>query len=127
MEVAIMNALSIVLQIVLAIAFLMGGGMKIAGSKMHVESFQHLRLPQWFRVVTGLVEFVGAAAMIIGVWRHSWAAWAGIWLGITMLGAIFAHVRVKDTLKQMAPAIVLFILSVVVLLIRSPELLNFPI
>lgn len=27
------------------------------------------RLPQWFRVVTGLVELIGGALLIIGYWQ----------------------------------------------------------
>ena len=33
---------------------------------MHVENFKQWGLPQWFRVVTGIVELVGPIALIIG-------------------------------------------------------------
>lgn len=121
-----MDILAIVLQGLLGLAFLMSGFGKVAGSKMHVESFKLLGLPQWFRVVTGLVEVVGAAALIVGIWQASWAAAGGLLLGVTMVGAIMAHVRMKDNMKTTAPAIVLFLLSVVIFVIQSSELSQFP-
>ncbi len=41
--------------------FLFAGFGKVTGINMHVEAFNHLGLPQWFRVVTGIVELAGAA------------------------------------------------------------------
>lgn len=59
-----MDILAYVLQGLLTLMFLMAEYGKATGSKMHVEGFKHWRLPQWFRVVTGIVELVGAAALI---------------------------------------------------------------
>lgn len=121
-----MEIVSFVLQALLAAAFLMSGFTKISGSKMQVDAFNHLELPQWFRVVTGLVQWVGVAALIIGFWEPSWAAAGGLWLGVTMFGAILAHARVKDAVKLMIPAIVLTLLSLAVFFLRMSELSDFP-
>ncbi|MED4600239.1 DoxX family protein [Paenibacillus validus] len=121
-----MDILAFVLQGLLALAFLMAGLGKITGSKMHVEGFKHWRLPQWFRVVTGIVEFVGAAALIIGFWESSWAAAGALWLGVTAIGGILVHVRVKDSFKQTFPIVLLGLLSLIVFFIRSSELSDFP-
>ncbi|MGG2199049.1 DoxX family protein [Paenibacillus validus] len=121
-----MDILAFVLQGLLALAFLMAGLGKITGSKMHVEGFKHWRLPQWFRVVTSIVEFVGAAALIIGFWESSWAAAGSLWLGVTAIGGILVHVRVKDSFKQTFPIVLLGLLSLIVFFIRSSELSDFP-
>jgi putative oxidoreductase len=121
-----LNIVAIVLEVLLGLMFLMAGIMKIGGAKMHVENFKKWGMPQWFRVVTGLVELVGAVAMIIGIWEPSWAAWAGLWLGFTMLVGVGVHIRIKDPAKQSIAAVVLLILSAVVVIIHSPELANFP-
>ncbi|MGM0884718.1 MAG: DoxX family protein [Bacillota bacterium] len=121
-----MDILAIVLQGLLGLAFLMGGFGKVAGSKMHVDSFKLWGMPQWFRVVTGLVEIVGAAALIAGIWQPSWAAAGGLLLGITMVGAIMVHIRMKDNMKTTAPAIVLFLLAVIIFVMQSSELSQFP-
>jgi putative oxidoreductase len=89
----IVDVVAIVLEALLGLLFLMSGVGKMIGPKMIVENFKKWRLPQWFRGVTGLVELVGAIAMIIGIWEPSWAAAAGLWLGITMFVAILVHIR----------------------------------
>jgi putative oxidoreductase len=121
-----MNVLSIVLQSLLLLAFLMAGMGKVAGSKMHVEGFNQWGLPQWFRVVTGIVELVGAVALIIGFWEHSWAAVGALLLGVTAIGGVLTHIRVKDSFKQMFPIVLLGILSFVVFFIRLSDLSHFP-
>ncbi|GIP41293.1 hypothetical protein J31TS4_45730 [Paenibacillus sp. J31TS4] len=63
-------------------------------------------LPSWFRVVTGLVQLVGAAILIMGYWVAEAVAWGGIWLGLVMLVACLAHVRVKDSFGKTSPALV---------------------
>jgi putative oxidoreductase len=120
------DVVAIVLEALLGLTFLMGGVGKLQGPKSVVENFKKWGLPQWFRVVTGLVELVGAIAMILGIWEPSWAAAAGLWLGITMFGAILVHVRIKDSLKLTFPAIILCILPLIVFFIQQAELSNFP-
>jgi putative oxidoreductase len=122
----IVDVVAIVLEALLGLLFLMSGVGKMIGPKMIVENFKKWRLPQWFRVVTGLVEVVGAIAMIIGIWEPSWAAAAGLWLGITMFGAILVHIRIKDPFKLTFPAILLCILPLIVFFIQQAELSNFP-
>lgn len=117
-----MEILSIILQSLLILAFLMAGFGKITGSKMHVEGFKQWGLPQWFRVVTGLVELAAAAAMIAGYWNPGWAAAAGLLLGITAIGGILVHVRAKDSFKQSFPILLLGILSFAVFFSRLSDL-----
>jgi uncharacterized membrane protein YphA (DoxX/SURF4 family) len=121
-----MSVVSIILQVVLSLIFLISGVGKVFGLQMHVNNFNHLRLPQWFRVVTGMVQIIGTTGLIVGMWQPSWAAAASLWLVLTMLGAVMAHVRVKDRLKQTAAAIILCLLAVLLLFIQSSELANFP-
>jgi putative oxidoreductase len=106
--------------------FLMGGVGKITGSKMHVDGFNHWRLPQWFRVVTGIVEVVGAAALIIGYWELSWAAAGALLLGVTAIGGVLTHIRVKDSFKQTFMILLLGILSFIVFFINLSDLSDFP-
>jgi putative oxidoreductase len=122
----VVNIVSIILQILLALMFLMAGIGKFSGSKMHVENFDHWKLPQWFRIVTGLVELLGAVALIIGFWEPSWIAAGALWIGIISLGGILTHVRVKDTFKQTFMIILIFIISAALFIIEIDELANFP-
>ncbi|OCT14597.1 hypothetical protein A8709_17165 [Paenibacillus pectinilyticus] len=121
-----MHVVSIILQSLLALAFLMAGIGKITGSKMHVENFKKLRLPQWFRVFTGLVEFVSAAALVVGFWDASWVAAGALVIAITAIGGALAHVRAKDFLKEMFPIIFIGILAIILFFINVSDLSNFP-
>ncbi|NYE04185.1 putative membrane protein YphA (DoxX/SURF4 family) [Bacillus niacini] len=110
-----MEILTYVLQGILALMFLMAGFGKVTGSKMHVEAFTHWKLPQWFRVVTGLVELAGAVLLIVGYWYSTSAMAGSLLLGITGVGGIITHIRVKDSFKDTSMILFLAILSFVVL------------
>jgi putative oxidoreductase len=110
-----MEILTYVLQGILALMFLMAGFGKVTGSKMHVEAFTHWKLPQWFRVVTGLVELAGAVLLIVGYWVPSSAKAGALLLAVTGIGGILTHIRVKDSFKDTAMILFLAILSFVVL------------
>lgn len=119
-----MAIVAIILEILLALAFLMAGGSKLASAQRMRENFKRWGYPQWFRSVTGLVEVIGAAGMIVGIFIPAIGALAGIWLGITMLGALFTHVRVNDTAPQFASPAVLLVLSLAVIVLRWVALMH---
>ncbi|MDH6370191.1 putative oxidoreductase [Paenibacillus sp. PastF-3] len=121
-----MNIVSIVLQSLLVLAFVMAGLGKVAGSSMHVDNFNKWRLPQWFRVVTGLVELVAAAALVVGYWEPSWAAAGALLLGVTAIGGVLVHIREQDSFKHTFPIILLGVLAVIVFFIRFSDLADFP-
>lgn len=114
--------LSIILQLLLGFIFLMTGFGKITGNKMQAESFAHLKLKKEFRLVTGVAQLVGAVGLIIGTWYPVLASLSGIWLGMIMLGAAAAHLRVKDPLRQAVPAVVLCIVSFSIMVLNITEL-----
>lgn len=117
-----MSILSIVFQVILGLGFIMFGLMKF-GSKPMVEGFKHYGYPGWFRVFTGMVEVISAILVIAGIWNKTLAAWGGLFIVVTMIGAIFTHIRIKDTVQQMMMPIILFILGLVVLLLNLSSLL----
>jgi uncharacterized membrane protein YphA (DoxX/SURF4 family) len=112
-----MGVLSIIFQVLLGLGFLMFGSMKF-GSKQMVEGFKHYGYPGWFRVFTGLVELISAALVIAGIWNETLAAWGGLFIVGTMIGAILTHIKIKDTVKNLMMPIVLLILGLIVLLIN---------
>jgi putative oxidoreductase len=121
-----MSIVVIVLQILLGAAFLGSGLSKVAGSKMQVESFSGLGLPQWFRVLTGLLQLVGAAALIVGFWQPSWLAWGAALLAVIMLGAVHFHLKAGDSFGKAVPALVLALLAAAPVALRFSELAAFP-
>ncbi|OAH52783.1 hypothetical protein AWH48_13300 [Domibacillus aminovorans] len=118
-----MSVLSIILQVILGIGFLTFGFMKF-GSKQMVEGFKQYGYPGWFRVVTGLVEVISAALVIAGIWNETLAAWGGLFIVATMVGAVFTHIKINDNVQQMMMPIILLILGLVVLLLNFGPLLG---
>jgi putative oxidoreductase len=108
-----------VLQGIVATAFLAAGAAKLAGAAYMVQLFEQIGLGQWFRYVTGVVEVVGALALIAPglVW------FGGLWLGGTMFFAVLTHVLVLHT--SPVPAIVLGVLNASIVYLRRDELASF--
>src|SRR5690606_15142328 len=109
--------IAMVLKGILIFMFFMLGMQKIVGHPMQVEIFKNLKLPQWFRIVTGWVQLVGVLLLVIGFWVNWMNVFAGIWLGITMLGAFISHLRIKDPIGKSMPAFVFCIISFVLVFV----------
>ncbi|MCQ6564062.1 DoxX family protein [Paenibacillus mendelii] len=114
-----MNIIFVILQSFLLVSMAFGGGSKLAGAKNFVEMFESIKLPQWFRVVTGLVQLAGAVGLVIGYWYPAIAAWAGIWIGITMLVACFSHFRVKHPVGSAIPAFVITLIAATLVIVHA--------
>jgi putative oxidoreductase len=108
-----------VLQGIVATAFFAAGAAKLAGAAYMVQLFDQIGLGQWFRYVTGVVEIVGALALIAPglVW------FGGLWLGGTMFFAVLTHVFVLHT--SPVPAIVLGVVNALIVYLRRDELASF--
>jgi putative oxidoreductase len=104
------------LQGIIAAAFLAAGLAKLAGVPFMVDLFEQIGLGQWFRVATGLVEVIGAVALLI----PGLASIGALWLGGTMVGAVATHLFVLHT--SPVPAIVLGLLNAVIVYLRRDEL-----
>ena len=77
-----------VLRILVAGLFAFAGFMKLSGQPMMVQEFGVVGLGDWFRIFTGLVEIVGAAAVLYPVTT----AWGALLLLCVDVGAFFAQV-----------------------------------
>jgi putative oxidoreductase len=105
-----------ILQGVVAAAFFAAGAAKLAGAAYMVHLYDQIGIGQWFRYVTGLVEVVGAIALIY----PGLASIGGLWLGGTMVFAVLTHLLVLHT--SPVPAIVLGLLNAVIVYLRRAEL-----
>ncbi len=70
----------------LAAVFIVHGAMKLADVTATMAMFESMSLPAWLGVVVGIVELLGGAAMLLGVYVR----YAGYALAVIMIGAIFA-------------------------------------
>ena len=101
---------------IVAAAFLAAGVAKLAGAPFMVDTFEQIGAGQWFRILTGVVEVVGAVALLV----PGLASVGALWLGGTMVGAVATHLFVLHT--SPVPAIVLGLLNAVVVYLRRDEL-----
>lgn len=104
------------LQVVVALAFFAAGSAKLAGVSYMVQLFSQIGIGQWFRMVTGTVEIVGAMALVY----PRLAPLGGLWLAATMFVATLIHLFVLHT--SPAPAIVLGVLTLVIVYLRRDDL-----
>ena len=112
-----MNIVVTVLQILLALAFLMAGSGKVASAKMSLVQRDRLQVAPWFWRLTGVLEVAAALGMLVGIWVHPVAAVAAILIGCVMIGAFSTHLRRRDSIGHAAPTLVLFALAVVVFVV----------
>lgn len=113
-----MHILSVILQVILGIGFLLFGFSKF-GSKQMVEEFKRYKLSSGIRIFTGLVEIISAVIIIIGIWIDPYAAVGGVLIAITMFFAVLVHlIRIKDPAAKSLMSIVMFVLSVVVIILN---------
>jgi putative oxidoreductase len=105
-----------ILQGVVATAFFAAGATKLAGAASMVQRFDQIGVGQWFRYATGLVEVIGAIALIY----PGLASLGALWLGGTMFFAVLTHLVVLHT--SPAPAIVLGLLNALIVYLRRNDL-----
>jgi hypothetical protein len=101
-----------------AAAFFAAGLAKLAGVPFMIQVFDQIGVGQWFRIVTGLVEIVGAFALVY----PGMAAIGGVWLGFTMVCAVATHIFVLPS--SPAPAAVLLALNALIVYLHRDELVT---
>lgn len=106
-------------RILLALAFVSAGGMKLAGAPQFVALFDQIGIGQWFRLLTGTLEVAGGLLLLIP--RTS--IFGALLLVCVMIGAVFTHLAVIG--GNPAPALVLLALSAGVLWLRRAQLATF--
>lgn len=104
------------LQVLVALAFVAAGSGKLLGSADMIALFEAVGIGQWFRYVTGLLEVLGAALLIV----PSKAAFGAVLLACVMAGAVVAHLTVLHTAAT-AP-LVLFALTALIAWGRRSQL-----
>lgn len=106
-------------QAVLGLVGLGVGGAKVTHQEDQVEDFQRFGYPQWFRIVTGVVEIAAGIGLIVGLWWWPELAWVGgILLSGVMVGAVLTHIHTGDPPSKTAIPAVLFALTAGLLTIR---------
>ncbi|ROZ74990.1 DoxX family protein [Ramlibacter sp. WS9] len=75
------------IRILLALAFGAAGFAKLTGAPQMVQVFEAIGVGQWFRLVTGFVEIVGAVLILV----PATGFFGGALLFATMVGGVATH------------------------------------
>lgn len=90
-------------------------------SKSLAEEFHTYGLPVWFMKVVGGLKITIALILLSVIVRPPIMSPFGtvslVVLSILMLGAIFMHIKVKDSLWKTTPAIMMLLMSITVLVL----------
>src|SRR5262245_47651306 len=93
------------LAVLLALAMIGGGALKLVGQSGQVAAFDGLGLPAWFRALVGTFEVIGGLLVIV----PSTTPAGTLILSTILVGALWAHVAHGEW-AQAVPVIVLLTL-----------------
>ena len=65
--------------------------------------------------ILATLEALGALGIIVGIWSKPLGIAAAIGMTLCFLGAVVAHLRIKDKFKDFAPALLIFVVAAVTL------------
>ena len=88
------NIVAWILQVLVALQFLMAGGTKFIDTATWIERFANWGYPAWFNYVIGLVEVAGAVLLVL----PKYARYGAILLILNMVGAAVTHIRADEPL-----------------------------
>lgn len=113
--------LSGILQTLLGLGFLMFGYQKFTSEDMK-QGFKYFGYGDGFRIFTGTFEILTAVIIVAGLWIKPLATVGGIMIVVTMIGAIFTHLKIKDKVHNMLMPFILLVMGMVVVIINWSHL-----
>lgn len=93
-----LNIATWVVQLGAAAMFFMAGGSKLAAAPQMVGMFEAIGLGQWFRVLTGSLEVLGGALLLV----PALSGLGGLLLTGVMVGAVATHLFILGGNPSMA-------------------------
>ena len=113
-----MNTLLIIVGgfIGLSIAFSAIGKIKrIPGA---IEAIAHVGVKEKQYNQLALLEILGSLGLLVGIWIKPIGVAAAFGITLYFVGALLAHLRIKDKFSKMFPALFLLLISVATLILE---------
>jgi hypothetical protein len=85
------------------------------------EEFQVYGLPIWFCYFIGFFKILAAHALLAGIWLPWLVPPAAALIVVLMIGAVAMHLKVKDPLNKIFPALTMLAMSGTVLYISLQD------
>ena len=102
------SKVQMVLTILLTLAYLVTGVMKLSGGEQVRQGFENWGYPVFFIYVIGLCEVAGA----IGLWVRRFSYAAKVCLILLMAGAAGTHLVFDTVTEALAPVILIVVIAV---------------
>ena len=102
-----MFVVTIILVVLLALAFAMAGGQKVAGAKQAMDQADHFGIARERYRIIGALELLAVIGLLAGLAVWPLGVVAGVGLVLLMAGAVVVHIRTGDKVAHFAPAIAL--------------------
>ena len=100
---------------ILGIMAVVSGLGKLSMKENVVEVLNHVGLNERQIRLLGTIEILGSSGLLIGIWLPILGLLAALGFVVYFVGAVIAHIRVRDGIKAMGPAILLTVISIIVL------------
>jgi hypothetical protein len=112
------NIALIILTALLGLATAFSAVGKFSKNPKAVDMLRQLGITDSQIRTLGIVEVLGALGLLVGIWIPILGLLAAIGFVLYFLGALIKHVRAKDAAKDVAPAVVLLVLSIIVTILQ---------
>ncbi|MDP1880812.1 MAG: DoxX family protein [Parachlamydiaceae bacterium] len=76
------------------------------------NEFAAYGLPLWSYYVIGFIKICSAFLLLLGLWIPSLVFPAALIVSLLMVGAVCMHIKVRDPLKKLLPALIMLIFSI---------------
>ena len=113
-----MKIAMIIVSSFLTVAALASASAKLRKVPAVVEGMTHVGVEENQIPLLALLEIAGGVGLLIGFATSLLGRLAAAGLVLYFLGAVVAHLRVKDRVKVFAPAALLFVVSVATLILE---------
>lgn len=113
-----MNIALIIVAGFLGIATTFSAVGKLRGVPQVMEMLRHVGLTDAQIRTLAFVELLGALGLLLGIWVPILGLLAAAGFLVYFVGAVIAHLRVKDAFKEFSPALSLAGISVVTLILQ---------
>ena len=111
-----MDNISKVLAVILIVVCIGSALMDFRKPEKLVEEMKKLKVPAERLPLLGAIKILGALGVAIGFQKIRIGELAGVGLCVYFAIATVTHTRVKDSVKDTAPAFILFVMSVLYVL-----------
>jgi uncharacterized membrane protein YphA (DoxX/SURF4 family) len=103
----------------LATMFVAAGLPKVGKASSAVSQAEELKIAPTSYQIIGVLELLGAAGVLLGLWISWLGVAAGSGLALMMIGAVAAHLRAGQSAKKAVPAIGFAALAVGYIVLRT--------